>query len=139
MSRENVELARRSLEAFERGDIEGALASAPPELVAARVHPDGAVFHGHDGLLRMVADWVEGFSEWSFTIEELIDAGERVVVRQHQRGLGAGSGVPVEDDDGLVYTFANGRITRFEVHAEREQALSSAGLTEQRGGSTAGS
>ena len=95
MSRENVELARRSLEAFAGGDIEGALAVAHPELLATRVHPDGAVFHGPEGLLRMVSDWVEGFSEWSFTADEFIDAGEHVVVRQHQRGLGAGSGVPV--------------------------------------------
>ena len=137
VSRENVELARRALEAFERGDVEGALASADLERVATRVHPDRAVFHGHDGLLRMVATGSR-VSEWSFTIEELIDAGEARVVRQHQRGLGAGSGVPVEDER-LVYSFANGRITRFEVHADREQALSSAGLTEQRGGSTAGS
>ena len=51
---------------------------------------------------------------------EFIDAGEHVVVRQHQRGLGAGSGVPVEDDYWLVYTFADGQIVRFEVFADRE-------------------
>ena len=139
MSRENVELARRSLEAFVRGDVDGALEAAHPELVATRVHPDGAVFHGPDGLLRMVADWVEGFSEWSFTADEYIDAGERVVVRQHQRGLGAGSGVPVEDDYWLVYTFADGQIVLFEVFADREQALRSAGLPDEPGGPTAGS
>jgi ketosteroid isomerase-like protein len=128
VSQEIVELARRSLEAFARGDVQEALEAAHPDIVSTRVEPDGAVFHGRDGLLRMVADWVEGFSDWSFRAEEYIDAGERVVVRQRQWGLGAGSGVPVEDDYWLVYEFADGRIVRFEVYADREQALRSAGL-----------
>ena len=128
MSRENVKLARRSLDAFARGDLKAALDAADPGIVAARVHPDAAVFHGHDGLLRMVSDWAEGFSEWSYINEEFIDAGDHVVVRQRQRGVGAESGVPVEDDYWLVYTFEDGKIVRFEVYADREQALSSAGL-----------
>ena len=130
MSEENVELARRSLEAFARGDVETALEAMDPELVATRAHPDRAVYHGRDGLLQMVADWVEGFRDWSYEVVEIIDAGERVVVRQHQRARGAGSGVPIEDDYWLVYAFADGLIVRFEVYADRGEALRSAGLPE---------
>ena len=131
MSQENVGLARRSLEAFARGDLDEALEAMAPDLVATRAHPDRAVYHGRDGLLRMVADWVEGFSEWSYEVAEVIDAGERVVVRQHQWGRGAGSGVPIEDDYWLVYAFAGGKIARFEVYADRAEALRSAGLPDQ--------
>lgn len=42
-----------------------------------------------------------------------------------------GSGVPVEDDYWLVYTFADGKIVRFEIYADRAQALSSAGLPDE--------
>ena len=128
MSEENVELARRSLEAFARGDVETALEAMDPGLVVTRAHPDRAVYHGRDGLLQMVADWVEGFRDWSYEVVEIIDAGERVVVRQHQRARGAGSGVPIEDDYWLVYAFADGLIVRFEVYADRGEALRSAGL-----------
>ena len=100
MSQQNIELVRESLEAFERGDLDRALANAHPDLVSTRVHPDGAVFHGPDGFRQLLADWLEGFSEASFWSGDYIDAGDRMIVHQHQRGRGAGSGALVEGTSG---------------------------------------
>jgi ketosteroid isomerase-like protein len=90
MSEENVEIGRSVLEAFQRGDVERALALADPQLVSTRVDPDGAVFHGRAGFLRLLTEWVENFTDWSYSSEEFIDAGDHVVVQTHQWGRGRG-------------------------------------------------
>jgi 3-oxoadipate enol-lactonase len=128
MSQQNIELVRGSLEAFGRGDIEGALAIAHPDLVSSRVHPDGAVFHGHDGFRQLLADWLQGFAEWSFRADEYIDAGDHVIVHQHQWARGAGSGVVVEGDFWMVYAIAEGKVTRFDIYADRNEALEATGM-----------
>jgi ketosteroid isomerase-like protein len=128
MSEENVEVVRRALEAFRDGDVEGALALGHPDIVSARVDPDGAVFHGHDGLLQLMADWMEGFEEWSYRAEEYVDAGDQVIVHIRQWGRGAGSGAQVEADNWIVYTVEDGLITRFQIYTDRGQAYAAAGL-----------
>jgi ketosteroid isomerase-like protein len=123
LTRENVEIVRAAFEAFERGDIEGALEFTHPDLVSSRVHPDGAVFRGRDGFRRMLAEWLEDFTEWSSRGEEFIDAGDQVIVKQHQWGRGAASGAPVEADWWMVYTLAAGKITRLDIYATEAEAL----------------
>ena len=130
MSQENVEIVRASNEAFDQADPAGAFAHVDPKLVTTRVDPDGAVFHGHEGFLQALAEWVEDFQEWSYTTEEYIDAGDRVVVRVHQFGRGQASGVAVEADFWFVYTIAERKITRLDIYANRAQALEAAGLRE---------
>ena len=96
MSQENVEVVRRSNEALENGDISAAMKAVDPELVTHRVYPDGRTFHGREGFLDAVADWVESFAEYGFTAEQYLDAGDRVLVRFRQWGRGETSSIAVE-------------------------------------------
>jgi ketosteroid isomerase-like protein len=130
MSQDNVEIVRASHEAFDQADPARAFAHVHPELVTTRVDPDGAMFHGHEGFLQALAEWVEDFEEWSYSSDEYIDAGDRVVVRVHQSGRGQASGVQVEADFWFVYTMAERQITRLDIYANREQALEAVGLRE---------
>src|SRR3954469_18268832 len=123
VSADAVELVCESLAAFERGDMEEALAAAHPDLVTTRVHPDRAVFHGPAGMIRALAEWVEGFSEWSQTTEELIDAGDEVVARVHQVARGAASGVAVEADFWIVFRLAGDRVHEVKIYSDRTEAL----------------
>jgi ketosteroid isomerase-like protein len=129
MSQENVEIVRRALDAYREGDFEGALGLGHPEIVSTRVDPDGAVFHGHDGLRQLMSDWVEGFEDWSYHAEEYVDVGDVVVVHIRQWGRGAESGAPVEADNWLVYAVEGGLIRRVDIHSERAQAYAAAGIT----------
>jgi ketosteroid isomerase-like protein len=128
MSRENVELVRASLEAFARGDLDAALEMGHPELVSTRVDPDGSVHHGPDGFRDMLAEWLEGFNEWSYSIDEPIEAGERVVVRMEQSGRGAASGVPVHGEYWMVYEVRDALISKLDIYADRDRAFAAAGL-----------
>jgi ketosteroid isomerase-like protein len=130
MSEENVEIVRAALEAFRQGEVDEALEHVHPDMVSRRVDPDGAVFHGRDGLLALMADWVEGFEEWSYRAEEFIDAGDHVVVRLHQWGRGAGSGAMVDGDYWLTYAFEGGKVRPFTIFSDRERAFEETGISD---------
>src|SRR5512133_758206 len=130
MSGENVEIVRRGYAAFERGDLESMLADVAPGLVAYRAEPEGATFHGPDGLLEAIADWTEGFDEFRASADGFIDAGDRVVARMHQRARGQASGVEVEADFWCVHTLKDGKQVRYEIYPTKAQAFEAAGLEE---------
>jgi ketosteroid isomerase-like protein len=131
MSEENVAIVRDALEAFRRGEVDDAFERIHPDMVSTRVDPDGAVFHGRDGLLALMADWTEGFDEWSYRAEEFFDAGDLVVARLHQWGRGKGSGAMVDGDYWLTYLFEDGLVTRFSIFSDRDQAFASVGLSSE--------
>ena len=60
--------------------------------------------------------------------DEFIDAGERVLVRMHQTGRGAASGVRVDADFWIVYRLAAGAITKLAIFSDRGEAMDAAGI-----------
>jgi len=128
MSQENVEIVRRTYAAFERGDLEAALEDADPNLITYREEPEARTWHGREGFLESLADWTEGFDEFSATPEDFLDAGDRVIVRVHQSAVGRSSGAPVEADFWFVHTLGDGSITRLDIFASKAQALEAARL-----------
>src|SRR2546425_8695699 len=90
MSQANVEIVRRAWRAYEDGDLPTALADIDRDFVATRVPPmpDVMPYYGREGMMQMLADWIEDFSEFNLAAEEFVDANpEHVVVRIHQRGV----------------------------------------------------
>jgi ketosteroid isomerase-like protein len=130
MSQENVEIVRRGMEAFARGDLSQALEVMSDDLETWRGIDRDITWHGKDGYLALTAEWAEGFADWTATAEEFIDAGDLVVVRVHQTGRGEASGVPVEGDFWFVNTLQGGKIVRLEMYASKDEALEAAGLSE---------
>ena len=131
MSEGNVEIIRRIYAAFDRGDIDAILAETDPE-VALHAHPlgDEGKFEGHDGFLPFIANWTDQFEDFEQKTEEIIDAGDRVVVRVLQRGRGRGSGVPVEGHFWLVHEIEAGKVTSVDLYDSEADALEAAGLRE---------
>ena len=131
MSRENVEIVRRGNEAYARGDLATMLGDIDAEMITYREEPDGATFHGPDGLLKAIAEWVEDFDEFTFSAEEFIDANDdQVVVRIHQTATGSRSGASVEGDFWFVHTLRGAKVVRLDMFASREKAFECAGLSE---------
>ena len=104
------------------------LETADPGVVIYAADPVGATWHGPEGFLEAMADWTEGFDQFSATAEEYIDAGDRVIVRVHQRARGHTSRAPVEADFWFVHTLRGGRIVRLDMFIDKGQALEAAGL-----------
>jgi ketosteroid isomerase-like protein len=120
---------QRGFQAWAQGDVAGVLEAIDDNAVTRPII--GPDWHGPQGYLDMVADWVEGFDQWTITPEEFIDAGDDVVVRVRQEGRGASTGVPVEVIFWFVYTIKDAKIVRCEMFQDREPALEAAGLSER--------
>lgn len=130
MSRGNVEVVRRSFEAFARGDTAAALAAYSEDTVRddTRFRPEGKVRRGRDEMVEAVRVWVGTWKDYSITLERVIDAGDRVVVIWEEHGTGKGSGVEVNTRVGALIDVDDGQITRTVIYANPAEALEAAGL-----------
>ena len=130
MSHENVEIVRRSYEAFMRGDPETALSAYSPdtEWDDTRFRPEGKIHRGRDELAELVRTWVGTWRDYSFKLERIVDAGDRVVLIYEEQGTGKGSGLEITTQVGSVITVEGGEITRTVVYSDPGDALEAAGL-----------
>ena len=133
MSQENVELVRRSWEAWERGDMEAIFAFYDPEIVSDQTpYWEGelaTLYRGHDGIRQLFRDWLETFESFYAQAEDFIDAGDAVVARCRQGGRGKQSGAEVLTPPfWLVYRLRDGRAVRIEAYTDQDEALHAVGL-----------
>jgi ketosteroid isomerase-like protein len=133
MSQENVDLVRRALEAFRRGDMEEMLSYMDPE---GEFHSaivggaEGNVYRGHEGYRRWYADSFESFEELSNEWSEFRDLGDRVLAFGHVQARGRESGVELDSPMGWVFTVRRGKLMKAEGFLSRAEALEAAGLSE---------
>lgn len=126
MSREDVDQVRAGYEDFYRGDFAALLDKVDPKVVTERVPPlpDPGVYHGHEGMLKALADWTEDFDDFDMRAEEVTDVGDgRLVVKVFQRARGKGSGAEVEGEFWFVHENAGGMLVRLDMFGSREQAF----------------
>jgi ketosteroid isomerase-like protein len=83
---------------------------------------------GFDGFREAWGDWTSPFATFRIEVEEMLDAGDKVVSLVRQEATTKTGGVPIEAEAAAVWTIANGRLHRVEFHIERESAMRSAGL-----------
>jgi ketosteroid isomerase-like protein len=130
MSQENVEIARRAFayEIYGVGDRAEAEAIFDPHVVMNPI--DEGPSYGPDEMRYDWERWASAFDGLRVTVEEIIDAGNRVVLVAHHQGRGRGSGIEVDARFYEVYTLRKGKVLRVDEYTEREQALEAAGLRE---------
>jgi ketosteroid isomerase-like protein len=130
MSQENVELTRRGVQDLE---LFWALLDehvvwdmrATPQLIDL---PDVVV--GRDAVIDGSRRYWGTWDEYRLDAQELIDAGESVVLVLHEKGRGKGSGAPFEREFAQVWTFHRGKVIRWGVFPDKVAALEAAGLPE---------
>jgi ketosteroid isomerase-like protein len=128
MSQENVEVVRRAV-AFEfsgRGDRAEAEAIFDPGFVMNPVEEGPS--YGLDAIRDNIEHWRAAWEELEVTVEEFIDAGDRVLVTLHHRGRGRESGIEVDARFYEVYAVSDGKVVRVDEYAQRAEALEAAGL-----------
>ena len=129
MSQENVEVVRRFGEAWQRGDVAAALLARENVEWHDQVAIPGAEVHrGREAVRRHFELWLDAWKEIGYTVEEVLDPGNCVVVMVRRRGKGARSGAEVNDRVTYVYTVSGDRIVRFEAFTDKAEALEAAGL-----------
>jgi ketosteroid isomerase-like protein len=132
MSQENVEIVRRVFEATNRGDWNTVLAAYSPdtEWDDRDLRPEGAVHRGLDAMRAEMRAWFGTWLNYEQEIEQVLDAGENVVVIVRERGTGKGSGATMDQRVGVVITVRGGLIGRTRLYREPLEALEAVGLSE---------
>ena len=133
MSEENLQMVRRSYEAFNRGDLDGMVADLAPEfeyVTTGAVPGTGDMYRGPDGMKRFTeALWGE-FDDANVEVNELIEAGDQVLVSLTMRGRGKQSGVETSWDIWQLWTAKDGKGIRGQAFTNKAEALKAAGLSE---------
>jgi ketosteroid isomerase-like protein len=134
MSEENVEIVRRALEAWGRGDPKAVSDLLDPEVewtMPSNI-PDAGTYCGRDEVVQRLEEFLEAWDDLAVTVEDLVDAGDRVVALVRYSGRGRESGIEVggASTDAQVWTVRNGKALRVELYAGTADALEAAGLRE---------
>ena len=135
MSRENVEVMRRTVEAWQRDDFDTWL---------ARLHPDvewqsgqrfvegvASAYRGIDGMREFWTFWRTELEDGHVESGELRDLGDdRILHLAHVRFRGPASGIEVQSPLGEVVTVRDGKIVRVVDYLSHEEALQAVGRRE---------
>src|SRR6478672_6908081 len=132
MSRENVELVRSAVEAYNAGP-EAYLAFMAEDIEVrpdASVFPEGKPFRGRDEFRRFLAEIDEGWEggDKLGVIREVFAVGDRVVARNDWGGRGRASGIDLRSNLTSVWTVADGKVVKIEFYFDHAKALKAAGL-----------
>jgi ketosteroid isomerase-like protein len=128
VSAENVEIVRRSMEAFARGDLDAFLADHDPdtEWRTAADEPNPETYRGHEGVRRFAAEISEAWTgrlDDVMTFEDFIDLGDWVVVPWTAQLRGRSSGIEVDVSETYAVRVENGRIVRVDEYRTTEEAI----------------
>ncbi len=131
MSQQNVEIVRAAIDAHNRGDVDATFKDAAPDFEFDQTRAlgvDQGVFNLEEfqGLLTA---WTDIWESFTIGADELIDAGEQVVMPFTNVARGR-DGIEVEARGFWVWTVREGLIVRVCLYQERQEALEAAGLRE---------
>ena len=132
MSRENVELVKRLIDAFNRRDVEGfaEITTTDFEWITSMAAVEGEIFWGREGIDTYFARMREAWDEFLALAEDYRDLGERVLWQGRLEARGLGSGVPVSAPLDILYDIRDGQISRMHSYLDHSEALRAAGLEE---------
>ena len=118
----NVEIVKRSYEAFARDDLDGVLGAMHPEIEwhQAQGLPHGGFYRGLDEVRRNIFDpldeeWWDGFTA---VPEEFLDAGANVVVVGRYRGVGKASHKQLDVPFVHIWTLEGDKAIRFRQYLD---------------------
>jgi ketosteroid isomerase-like protein len=132
MSQENVDLTLENFARFQAGDstwenyihpeIEWDFSAYPLADIPSRGRGREEV------LTEVIATYYSGWRGYEAQISEIIDAGDDVVVIQHEVVRVGDSDAPLERDTFHVWTIRDRKWVGWRIYPDRESALEAVGL-----------
>jgi ketosteroid isomerase-like protein len=127
MSAELVQLVQKGYEAWNNGDRGWVLDHMSPDVrwITPSDDPDPGTYEGLPGVEQYWSQWRAAVGQLNFQIEEMIDAGQSVVVVARRQGRGEHSGLEISDRVIQVFHFdENAKCTEVHEYYDRDAALS---------------
>src|SRR5437763_1263054 len=132
MSQENVELVRKSMNAFAERDVKALRELTDPEVEldwSASLGVEARVYQGIESVLHFYDSYFQAFEEIVWEELSFIAAGQYVVAPNMSRSRGR-DGIEVFARATFVFTVGDGKITRISLYQEQDEALKAEGLSE---------
>jgi ketosteroid isomerase-like protein len=132
MSQENVEIAKRAIDAYNRRDAESIAAYVTADFEWLPVLPgtvEGDAYRGRDGIELYLGEIGDTWERLCVLGDEFRDLGDRVLVLGRVEGRGRGSGVEVDAPLATIFDFRDGKMSRSAAYLDHGEALRAAGLS----------
>jgi uncharacterized protein len=132
MSQENVEIVRAVYEAVNRGEFETANSYMHPEIEfhTYAQSPQAGVYRGKEAVLKYNVDLFEQFESIRFEVDELVDAGDRVIVVTTQHAVPKGGQQEMRVHVAEVWVVRDGLLAERRSYSTKPDALEAVGLSE---------
>ena len=132
MPGENVEVIRRVLSEWERGNFWTG-ESFDPDVHVRWMNPifvHRSETHGLDELSQAMVEFLEAWERITARAERIVSAGDQVISVEMWRARGRASGVELEVRHSSIWSVAAGKITYFANYGDPDAAFEAAGLEE---------
>lgn len=132
MPRQNVEIVKASIDAYNRENWDAVLEAADPdfELDWSRSMGPRRGVYGLDQVRRFLVEFAESWESVRIEPDEFIEAGDFVVVPWTTHATGR-DGIEVVAHTAIVYEIRGGKIHRISMYQERQDALGALGLARE--------
>ena len=129
MSAEDRQLLQELVDRFNNEGLESALDlfDKDVEWHTDPKWPDDRVYRGRSGIKKLNRLWLASFDEYTWNVERVIEAGQRLVQLVTLRARGKGEDDWLEQPIGLVVMIREGKIAYIQSWLSWNQALAAAG------------
>jgi ketosteroid isomerase-like protein len=132
MAQDNAELVRRIIELFNRKDIARVLDAVADDFEldwSNSIGPLKGVYKGREGALELWESFLDAWDEIRWDPQEIIEVDDaRVILVNHVRMRGGGSGVDVEATAAQLWTITDGKGRSVKLYQSKAEALAAAQL-----------
>lgn len=126
-------LIREGYEAWNVGDRSFVLENLAPDVVWVTPpdDPDQDVYRGHDAVKGFWDQWRANVGQLRFEVEDMAEAGDRVLAIVKRSGVGRQSGLEVSDVVCQVFFFdEGGKCSLVREFYDRKAASAAAGMSQ---------
>jgi ketosteroid isomerase-like protein len=126
-----MEAVQRSLEAWNRGDVDAMLTRVTDEseYAIAELNPNARLLRGRDEIAAYLRDWLDTVSGLHYEAYDIRDVGETVLVLGTMTGrVGADDGPELTAELAFVLRFDGDVVARTEEYLDASDAVAAAGL-----------
>jgi ketosteroid isomerase-like protein len=133
MSQENLEIVRRSADAYNRSDLDGIVKDWAPDAVLDWSNSRGVeagVYRGHREIRAFAQRFLTNWDEVRLEIAEPVQVEDDLVIAENVTYLRGRDGIEVQARSAWLIRFRDGKQTSLTLYQTKQDALAAAGLSE---------